>query len=269
MKLLVAVLTVLLKTSSIAVEIEMPGADCACSFVDIGLNNGDTLFQWPHTVLEEAHKNGLSNASAFGEVSAKLKHCLDPSMRRKSCFYGFELSPELTPILRKLDKSIKAGKFGNGVQARIFTETAIGLRNEDVTVYAAPMSTHSSMEATKLTTKRSTRGKASTSDVGVAIAQSKFYRHYTSKSLNFVEVVNRLRASTQDFLAVKMDIEGTEYSLIPNALLHHARSMCSMDLFAIEWHGHMMPTSIPPNAHSAMEWMLKSPSCNITVVRWW
>ena len=116
MRLLVAVLTVLLTTSSIAVEIEMPGADCACSFVDIGLNNGDTLFQWPHTVLEEAHKNGLSNASAFGEVSAKLKHCLDPSMRRKSCFYGFELSPELTPILRKLDKSIKAGKFGNGVR---------------------------------------------------------------------------------------------------------------------------------------------------------
>lgn len=71
-------------------------------------------------------------------------------------------------------------------------------------------------------------------------------------------------ARASDFVAIKLDIEGFEYRLLPHLLDSGSAAACSLSVAAIEWHGRMMPGQAN-TGH--LKWRLAH-QCNTTLLNW-
>ena len=66
-------------------------------------------------------------------------------------------------------------------------------------------------------------------------------------------------------MAIKIDVEGFEYKLLPHLLQTNRDAACALSVAAIEWHGRMMPTGTAPTGK--VKWRLAK-QCNTTLLDW-
>lgn len=79
--------------------------------------------------------------------------------------------------------------------------------------------------------------------------------------------------ATSDLVAVKLDIESFEYTLLPHLLLTRPQALCGVQLLAVEWHedalselGGMAPQHRGKRDH--LSWIMRQPPCNMTLLEW-
>ena len=76
--------------------------NCDCALIDVGLNNGATLLQWPAEAvarLQEKYKGDKA-------IARSMHRCL--AHKSTACFYGFEANPVFDGRLRHMESCCDA-----------------------------------------------------------------------------------------------------------------------------------------------------------------
>ena len=232
-------------------------ARCRCVLVDVGLNTGSSLVEWPHQAMVKLgkphgkqHQQQVTPPNAWAERS--LLRC---AVDRDTCYYGFEANPTFTPQLRAMESQLRngsgyllrdasasgGGRYMHRKRVKIFTATAFHLGGDgEVDFFVETAGRHPSLSSTL---------------VG---AQSTYWqdterrRWHINHSLSMADHAQRVRvaamdaahfleslAATSDFVALKLDVEGYEFSLLPQLLREHRNATCAVQLWAIEFHEHL------------------------------
>lgn len=225
---------------------------CHCVFLDIGLNDGDSLLKWPHDRL-------LQRQAAASQM---VRECLDPLHAATTCFVGIEPNPTFTDRLRMLERRARA----RGVRVQVLTQTALALTDGHATLFVDEKDggVGSTLEASK---------KQVNLVPGVGIRR---YNHsvatvYPRESVRTLSAAPFLRSllAASRFVGVKLDIEGYEYALLRSLLVTHPEVVCGLGILAAEWHEHMMTdNAVPAGVSVALQWLLEGPGCGVPLVRW-
>ena len=93
---------------------------CRCLFIDVGLNNGDSLIQWPRAAADESR---LTPAQRRG-----MRQCLSDIHVNSTCYVGFEANPNFNARLLDVEKAL----LSSGRRVRIFRETAVSTKDGTV-----------------------------------------------------------------------------------------------------------------------------------------
>ena len=88
---------------------------CDCVLVDVGLNDGQSLFAWSTHLLARFVKN---NRSWQTPLRNRLQSCVQQNMT--TCYYGFEANPAYDATLLSLESQLRA----QGRRARLFRSVA-------------------------------------------------------------------------------------------------------------------------------------------------
>ena len=74
--------------------------------------------------------------------------------------------------------------------------------------------------------------------------------------------------STSSFVAIKIDIEGSEFRVLRHVLLTQPGVLCRLNVLAVEWHEKLLQhhTPTPANLTQAFKWLLAG--CNVGHVSW-
>ena len=97
---------------------------CDCALVDVGLNNGDSLQQWPSTALARLQGRGVARG---------LLRCLDATAKSRTvCWYGLEANPAFDSSLNMLQGSLRA----QGVRVKLFSSTALSIDGGGANLFA-------------------------------------------------------------------------------------------------------------------------------------
>ena len=79
-------------------------------------------------------------------------------------------------------------------------------------------------------------------------------------------------AARSDFVAVKLDVEAFEFSLLPWLILKHPAQLARLSFLAVEWHEYLLVgerrKQVPVGAEKALDWLLSGPLFNITNINW-
>ena len=235
-----------------------PNCHCACSVVDVGLNDGKTLLSWVY------------NASAPPSRMAAIRECVASG---SACYYGFEANPIHSSGLSRLQRHLRRERH----RVALFTETAFSTAEGNATFYSDDHIRHDNGE----------RGVGSTLIAGMeAIVPvnghwyraGKAGRAFKAVTVRTVHGARFLRSvlATSDRVALKLDIEGLEFDWLRDTLVSEPRVLCGLDVLAIEYHAYAMAaasadraSTIPVReARVAFEWLLTRPPCNLTLVYW-
>jgi len=211
--------------SSATVDAQIPH-HCHCLFIDVGLNNGDSLIQWP--------REAADNARLSPDQRRGMRQCLSDMHVNATCYVGFEANPNFNARLLDVEKAL----LSSGRRVKIFRETAVS--TEDGTIeFMVDTEGHglgSSAEPSKAVVTRSKDGQWST-DFSRSIKDA-----YQKVLVPSVDLGRFLHTATQrsPFVAVKLDVEGLEYKLLRHMLQYYPHALCKCKLLAIEWHERMM-----------------------------
>ena len=232
---------------------------CKCVLVDVGLNTGTSLTQW---------------APAAAPLAGPHAHTMSACVRSAStCYYGFEANPVFTPRLIALETSLRA----NGTRVKLFTRTAFNVNSQPVTMFIEK-STRAGSDG--LFSDSFAQGSTlEGSKVHKFIDKSGTWRRAkgnpTVEQKHNKEIVNSMDAATfleglrtsSSFVALKLDVEGFEYTLLPHLLMNAPRALCgALSVLAAEWHESMVPKFQGSTDH--LKWMLQHRACNITTINW-
>ena len=152
-------------------------------------------------------------------------------LRKSVCTFGFEPSRDKTQRLQKLNRDLTAQGFG----VVIFTETAVGVRNGNITFYVDDVPGQ--------------WGGAENNGWGSStINWGKLKHTITVGMLNLADfllhdVFERKGSVPGSKIFAKMDIEGLEYEVIPEVIMRNA--LCQIDALATEIHPFKYPRSSP------------------------
>ena len=91
------------------------------------------------------------------------------------------------------------------------------------------------------------------------------YQRRTVQSYNASAFLADLAAGSA-FVALKLDIEGFEFTLLKHLLEHSPRALCALEILAVEWHEHMVPKFAGHTAPLLRS--LQHEQCNVTTLRW-
>jgi len=266
-----------------AVQREEGSGTPPCGLVDVGLNDGRSLLQWPHEALRELQARGRepvnrtlhSTPNAFhwisrfkahvrtalerqderrvGRVLSRLRQCMAHSSQSspsdQACYYGFEANPSFHSRLTELEESLHR----QGACASLHLDTAFADRTSVSNFYV------SSQASTKSSLDKSQRG-TSTGAKSTVIS--------TEDAGLFLRNVTR----SHSFVAAKVDIEGSEFDVLRHLILHHAATLCSVDLLLVEWHRMPVTARQPARTHidleSLLPWLLAVEDCRTVVLPW-
>jgi hypothetical protein len=180
-----------------------------------------------------------------------------PEHRKRVCSLGVEANDEHTPRLLDLQSAYQNASY----PCVVLTDTAASNREGNVTFYhdiawgAYYKQLGASITPYDKEHNMSTRGVTqSTLDLDrlVLVIMGEW------KSRNFAEGTSRMIS--------KMDIEGSEYLVLPHMAEHG--SLCYFDIIMLEWHAHMQPAdSISKEAvlASIQEAVRVNVGCKITI----
>eukprot|EP01097_Dermamoeba_algensis_P003605 TRINITY_DN2483_c0_g3_i2.p1 TRINITY_DN2483_c0_g3~~TRINITY_DN2483_c0_g3_i2.p1 ORF type:complete len:237 (-),score=32.13 TRINITY_DN2483_c0_g3_i2:237-947(-) len=194
-------------------------------FFDLGANKGDSIMAF--SGIQE--NTGLSTSSWFGTLPDR-----GPSSEWE--VFAFEANPVFNTLLEQTREILK--KERPNWKAHIFNESAIGTEDQVVTFHLDTINAEHSFWGSSLRespdvikSRKSGNGK----DVQVQM--------YSLSRL--------LKENCQegDLVIVKMDVEGTEYDLIKDALATGCNAL--VDIWLVEWHPG------PEDVHiNALGWIL-------------
>lgn len=162
---------------------------CECTFVDMGLNNGDSLLRWPLALAGNrswgGHQAKTSRERMDNKRWEQMRRCLSMPADQV-CYYGFEINPGFTRHLL----ARQARWREEGVRVHVFTETAVGLNDAGVQAHVEPVETFSVESAYATSVISGLNKQAKTKPVSV-------------RSVDAAELIASLAAKT-GFLAVKV-----------------------------------------------------------------
>ena len=222
---------------------------CDCTFVDVGLNDGDSLLSWYKTVRFK-HTDAASGVKSCARGAGT------------ACYYGFEANPVFNGTLLALESRL----LNANVRVKVFVSTAFSTHADGALLFVQPpehdaKATGSTLEPHKKISTMSSRGQFRV-DVNRNAKNS-----YASARVASVDATAFLAAIVRDsnVTAVKVDVEGYEYELLSHVLLTRPQSLCELDLLAVEWHeGTRLPMHRGHRAH--LEWMLDQRPCRVQAV---
>jgi len=160
--------------------------------------------------------------------------------RKEVCAFGFEANPSWTVPLKLIDDEYNAA----GYPVVIFTETAVGVSNGNISYFQEP-DTHdahhewgASLYKFKQTMKEFTTGVM---DVAAFINGPIAHRHGITPESKIV---------------AKCDVESYEFILLPKLITTTA--ICHLDYMSIELHDHIIEKDKPKGTDflSSVKWIL-------------
>ena len=243
-------------------------SNCPCTLIDVGLNNGESLLKWaPEAIAYSAPGGTFANLPSIVDDAAwparrsKLQQCIDD---KNTCYYGFEANPSFDETLDAIERTLRDA----GRPVKLFTRTAFNINDQPAEFLVEPPHSRSGNTGSTLEKDKGSH----------FIDKSGQWRHNNNKTVLDAGYQKRKVASvnasaflsdviaSSGFVAVKMDIEGFEYTLLEYLLLTNPRAICGLDIFAIEWHGHMVPKHATKTPH--LLHMLTSQYCGVSVLPW-
>ena len=245
---------------------------CSCSLVDIGLNDGGTLLQWPKSAAAKLSRGD-------GRLSKSLLECVGSA---RTCYTGFEMQARYTARLREQELAHRR----KGGRIQLFTETAFAISADPVEAFVDPLG---GGVGTSLVgdTRRTYRFQDERGRYHKFKSDDPLGSNTTLASLP-VSVQQRVArtvvaavdagaflcevAAQSDFVALKLDVEAFEFTLLPHLILNHPAELARLSLLAAEWHEYSLVGArrqqVPVGAEKALAWLLKGPLFNITVLDW-
>ena len=191
---------------------------------------------------------------------AKLEQCVTDN---STCYYGFEANKVFDHPLGELEHELRK----QGRPVKLFTSTAFNVNNETTTFLVEPKHGHSGNTGGTLERDKKMVfvDKSGVWRHNNNVSVSERYHRQTVKSISAGPFLADLAASS-DFLAMKMDIEGFEYTILPHLLLTQPRALCAVDVMAIEWHERMVPKFAGASHH--LGFMMRHADCGTTLLDW-
>ena len=166
---------------------------CACTFVDIGLNDGRTLLHWwRHPSLA---------ASLPAAQLQRLQACA--ALPHKShCYYGIEANARWSERLLEQQRRLRA----RGLRVKLFTDTALSTKEgvHEFFVERSGPGLDASLEATREEHYKDSRGWHRNPQT--SLRESKAFRAERVRTMDAAPFFAQL-AHASDFVAVKLDIE--------------------------------------------------------------
>ena len=227
---------------------------CRCTFLDAGLNNGDSLMNWPRQLANSSwtpDSRTPANKRANADL-ARMRECLTMPAE-DVCYYGFEIHPGFTTHLRSKQAALR----DQGVRVHLFTETAFAVDDQGIDIHAEPIEGFSKESAYR------------TSIIKGLQYQAKNVERRHIASVDAAALVTHL-AKTTDFLAAKVDIEGYEFELLRHWVLRRPASLCALRVLAVEWSMYQMPSHAGYFGVERMDlrkW-ITSDMCGVTFRKW-
>ena len=259
---------------------------CDCVFVDVGLNDGSTLFAWPQTASHltkmtagtqrrDRRVPGLRwHLRKQPETRARLRRCV-ANATATACYYGFEANARFAPQLEELQQRRRS----QGYRVKLFTSTAFATAEGTLRLSVDQSAGHlgSGIEGCASPTSGSHLMTHQVAAGGAASAPA-------SKVVRAVDAAHFLASvAAPEFtglLAAKIDIEGCEYTVVPHILsVLCATPRGRAELLAIEWHpphggvANFSAGQAPVPEHHThpavrLSRQLEAPDCNIVSLAW-
>lgn len=253
---------------------DLSSCGCECILVDVGLNTGDTLLGWPlgaAALLKRRggqEANGITRHAAASSKADALAKCAHAD----SCYLGFEPNPLFTARLQEQQAALRAG----GIRVSIFTGTALAVADGTATFYAQDTPPERAYNTTfenvgsSLEPGRQVTGFSNGSFFKSRTTAAAAYKHVQVATIGATRLFEQLAASKAKFVALKLDVEGTEFRLLRSVLLRNPKALCALDVLAVEWHpGRLIGKSaVPAWARRAIEWLLNDESCKVQLLGW-
>jgi len=157
-----------------------------------------------------------------------------------------------------------------GVRVELFTDTALSTEDGERTFYVErdlkSPNYAATLESHLVQSYRDGRGRWHRN---TALNDGRTFQNVTVKTRDAGIFFEQLLASS-DVVAVKMDIEGSEYQVLRHLLLTQPRALCRLSVLAVEWHEQMMTASdLPRNLSGAFQWLLSGQQgCDIGFIKW-
>ena len=226
---------------------------CPCVLIDVGLNTGKSLMTWgaEAATRAERHSDRLAECASSGDT----------------CYYGFEANPVFDTRLQSLETKLRA----EGRRVKIFTSTVFNLHG-NAAEFMVDRSTRqnsegeavtSTLESSKRLVFQDRAGNWRHRNATVAERFKRTLVRSTDASAFFASV---LGAST-GFAGAKIDVEGFEYTLLPHLLLRSPRTLCDLDVLAVEWHEPDVKVKFAGHTDHLI-WFLTHAACNVTLLDW-
>jgi hypothetical protein len=196
----------------------------------VGLNNGRSLQAWPSEVIRS---KGIpaSGSNVYGRLASCLRG--PPTAR---CWYGFEANPTFNELLSALEARLRH----SGERVRLFNGTAFGMDSQPVILYRDWQSHGLSSTLAGNNTLISLRGHQVKLDFSRTVSD-----RWVQSQVPAIGAGTVLEAwcapPRPALIAVKIDIEGFEYTLLHHLLKTKPEALCSIDLLAVEWHERIFP----------------------------
>ncbi len=220
---------------------------CAGVFLDAGANRGDTLFSWYRT---PACVNGPRLKNTFttprrGPCDWKWPWWLPLETRQTWCAESYEANANFTRALRQTAAALRA-ELPAASRVVVHTSTAVGVRD-----HVAPFgidTVHGVGSSLQLQRRAMDRhGRSAGGEVVGRTTQP-------VRVVDLVRVVADLGATGVP-IALKLDIEGTEYEVLRDLML--TGTLCRhVQTLWVEFHQPVAP--VPAPSKGAFEWMLQS-----------
>jgi FkbM family methyltransferase len=183
-------------------------------FLDFGANTGDSLRSF--TFGEKANQGGHALLGRGGKDSGKWD------------IWGFEPNPAFNDKLKTLENELKEAKLSNGeprYNVHIFRESVANVVGGKVDFYLDTVNPEhnfwgSSLKENHPDVIKSKKAKIQVDSYDVA---KLIMENYTK----------------DDFIIIKMDVEGSEYDIVPYFM--KVGVLEYIDEFACEWHKYMEP----------------------------
>lgn len=238
---------------------------CDCVFVDLGVKNGNTLLTWWGGERRGGKRQPLGAMLPLA-TATRLRACAAASATARRCVYGVEANPRWDATLQGQERRARQ----HGLRVKIFTGTAIDTVDGETSFFVESRpgpGVDASLESARQVHYKDSTGWHS--KPGKELGESYAFRRVTVRTMAAGPFLAGL-AATSRFVAVKMDVEGSEYRLLRHLLLTQPSLLCRLDVLAMEWHASRMTAAarLPSNLSAALAWLLSAPGCNVSVVDW-
>ena len=215
---------------------------CAGTFVDAGANVGDTLWSW---------YNDPSCAVAPRQLRANGVRCawqwpwwLPLHVRRQWCSEAFEANPQHTRRLRHAKERLETRV---GPRIHVHAQTAFSTRNGNATFGIDTLhGTGSSLQLHRRALDAKNRKHA-----GARVGSN-------TTTVHAVDATPFLDAVRDGPIALKLDVEGSEYDILRDLLMSGVLCKRVQTLW-VEFHGAQDATmGTPVHIDAAFRWMLET-----------
>jgi len=225
-------------------------ARCAGVFLDAGANRGDTLFSWyrvPACVDGPRLKNTLPPPKPGDPCDWKWPWWLPLETRRTWCAESYEANANFTRPLRQAAAVLRA-ELPAVASIAVHTSTAVGVR--DGVALLGVDAVHGVGSSLQLQRRAMDSGGRAGSGAPVGRITQRV------RVVDAVRVVADLGATGVP-VALKLDIEGTEYEVLRDLMLTGLLCRHVQTLW-VEFHQPAAPAPAPAPSRPAFEWTLRS-----------